>query len=74
MKLRKTTLAKKIQNELNEKNQREGNSEKVEVDEESIDWLYGTYKLKGDDTVYKRPEDDVSERKSLNDAQSEDQS
>ncbi|XP_059144938.1 dynein axonemal assembly factor 1-like [Physella acuta] len=73
LKLRKTTLAKKIQNELNEKNQREGNSEKVEVDEESIDWLYGTYKLKGDDTVYKRSED-VSERKRLNDEQTDEQS
>ena len=40
--------AKRIENELNAKNEAEGKTERVEVDVESVDWLYGTYKLKGE--------------------------
>ena len=47
---RKISEAKRIENELNAKNQAEGKTERVEVDVESVDWLYGTYKLKGEKT------------------------
>ena len=45
---RKISEAKRIENELNAKNKAEGKTEMVEVDVESVDWLYGTYKLKGE--------------------------
>ena len=48
MQRRKQSEAKRIENELNAKNQEEGKTEKVEVDVDSVDWLYGTYKLKGE--------------------------
>ncbi|CAL1546717.1 unnamed protein product [Lymnaea stagnalis] len=66
LQMRKNTLAKKIENELNKKNESEGITEKVEVDVDSIDWLYGTYKVKGDDTIYKRAsEEEIPESKDL---------
>lgn len=40
--VRKRAEVKRIERELQEK----GDGEKVEVEEESVDWLYGTYKLK----------------------------
>lgn len=55
--MRKETIAKNIEKDLNEKNSAEGNTEKKEVDVDSVDWLYGTYKLKGDDTIYHRNEE-----------------
>ncbi|XP_005098195.1 dynein assembly factor 1, axonemal [Aplysia californica] len=59
--MRKTSIAKRIERELNEKNEAEGKTDKVEVDVESVDWLYGTYKIKGDDTVHHRKEESVDE-------------
>ena len=50
MQRRKQSEAKRIENELNAKNQAEGKTERVEVDVDSVDWLYGTYKLKGDES------------------------
>jgi len=52
---RKKAIAKQIEDGLNKKNEADG-KEKVEVDEDTVDWLYGTYQLKGDDTVYHRDE------------------
>ncbi|XP_055901388.1 dynein axonemal assembly factor 1-like isoform X2 [Biomphalaria glabrata] len=54
LKMRKTTLAKKIEGQLNKDNSAEKNKE---VDVDSVDWLYSTYKLKGDDQVYHFNED-----------------
>lgn len=49
MQRRKQSEAKRIENEINAKNAAEGKTEKVTVDVESVDWLYGTYKLVGED-------------------------
>uniref|UniRef100_A0A2C9JRW4 Dynein assembly factor 1, axonemal homolog n=1 Tax=Biomphalaria glabrata TaxID=6526 RepID=A0A2C9JRW4_BIOGL len=54
LKMRKTTLAKKIEGQLNKGNSAEKSKE---VDVDSVDWLYSTYKLKGDDQVYHFNED-----------------
>ncbi|GFO28028.1 dynein assembly factor 1, axonemal-like [Plakobranchus ocellatus] len=65
LKMRQKSIAKKIEKELREKREKEGGGTEGEegpkVDVDSIDWLYGTYKLVGDDTVYKREEDAVEE-------------
>ncbi|KAK7098820.1 dynein axonemal assembly factor 1-like [Littorina saxatilis] len=44
---RKQSEAHRIETDLNAKNAAEGITEKVEVDPETVDWLYGTYELKG---------------------------
>ncbi|KAK7486660.1 hypothetical protein BaRGS_00022061, partial [Batillaria attramentaria] len=54
LKVRKRNEAKRIEKELNAKNAAEGNTDRVEVVEESVDWLSGTYKLKGQETVFQR--------------------
>lgn len=59
--MRKKTVAKKIETELNERNAKLGKTEKVEVDVDSVDWLYRTYKIKGDDTIYQEGDRDASE-------------
>jgi len=64
--MRKKTIATRITAELNEKLKAEGKPQTAEVDPDSVDWLYGTYKLKGDDTVYQRQEE-ASEARGLDD-------
>ncbi|KAL8561948.1 hypothetical protein ACOMHN_001274 [Nucella lapillus] len=49
---RKQSEAHRIEKELNAKNEAEGKAERVEVDVESVDWLYGTYRLKGEDETH----------------------
>ncbi|GFS12346.1 dynein assembly factor 1, axonemal-like [Elysia marginata] len=64
LKMRQRTIAKNIEKELKEKRLKEGGETEgydPKVDVDSIDWLYGTYKLVGDDTVYKQEEDDTKE-------------
>ncbi|RUS85520.1 hypothetical protein EGW08_006728, partial [Elysia chlorotica] len=66
LKMRQKTIAKAIEKELKEKHQKEGGETEgyePKVDIDSIDWLYGTYKLVGDDTVYKREEDIPGDKK-----------
>ncbi|XP_064603013.1 dynein axonemal assembly factor 1-like [Liolophura sinensis] len=46
MDLRRKGIAKKLERELNEEREKEGKEGKVEVDVDSVDWLYGTYKTK----------------------------
>lgn len=65
LKMRQRTIAKSIEKELREKRQKEGGEMEgydPKVDVDSIDWLYGTYKLVGDDTVYKREEETTPEK------------
>lgn len=51
MKVRRRNEAKRIEEELNTKNAEEGKTERVEVDEESVDWLTGSYRIKGEDVT-----------------------
>ncbi|XP_067655073.1 dynein axonemal assembly factor 1-like [Haliotis asinina] len=48
LKIRQHHEAQRIEAELNEKNAAKGITEKVEVDPSTVDWLYGTHKLKGE--------------------------
>ncbi|XP_046558606.1 dynein axonemal assembly factor 1-like [Haliotis rubra] len=48
LQIRQHHEAQRIEAELNEKNAAEGITEKVEVDPSTVDWLYGTHKLKGE--------------------------
>lgn len=50
LQVRKRNEAKRIEEELNARNAAEGIAERVEVDEESVDWLSGSYRLKGQDS------------------------
>ena len=71
LKMRQKTMAKGIERELREKRKKEGGETEgydPKVDVNSIDWLYGTYKLVGDDTVYKREE--ISEADTNDETQS----
>lgn len=67
LKMRRETIAKKITRELNEKLKAEGKPETADVDPDSVDWLYGTYKLAGEDTVYQREEEANEQTTELDD-------
>ncbi|XP_076471432.1 uncharacterized protein LOC143301198 [Babylonia areolata] len=60
---RKQSEAHRIEKELNAKNAAEGKTEKVEVDVESVDWLYGTYRLKGETQERGQTAEDGSEKR-----------
>ncbi|KAH9510118.1 hypothetical protein Btru_043511 [Bulinus truncatus] len=60
LKMRKSTMAKKIETHINKKRSPE---ERVEVEVDSVDWLYGTYKIKGDGQVYQFNEEDLLDKK-----------
>lgn len=56
MDLRRKGIAKKLERELNEEREKEGKEGKVEVDVDSVDWLYGTYKTKdGQERTFESP-------------------